>query len=158
MEPMEVNFFDFFFFFFFQIINLNNNKLFKLLSLLIERFNYPTPKNASDEELEYFKYFFHSLIRKFSFFFLKKKKNQIKIRQSIRRPVQLRVFNVAKNWVDKHYLDFQESKELLKKFLEFIKDDMTNVEDMDKAAASLTKAIRKKVFFFSNFLSFPEFH
>jgi len=91
----------------------------ELLNLLIERFNYPTPKNASGQELEDFK-------------------------EKIRRPVQLRVFNVVKNWVDKHYLDFQESKELLKRFLEFVKDDMSNAEDMDKVVASLTKAIRKK--------------
>ena len=29
--------------------------------------------------------------------------------------------------------------------MEFIKDDMTNIEEMDRAVASLTKAIRKKV-------------
>jgi hypothetical protein len=89
------------------------------LNLLIERFNYPTPKSATEEELDYF-------------------------RQNIRRPVQLRVTNVVKNWVDKHYLDFQGSKELLKRFLEFVKDDMANAVEMEKVVASLTKAIRKK--------------
>lgn len=91
----------------------------ELLNLLIERFNCPVPKNASEEEIEYFK-------------------------TNIRRPVQLRVTNVVKNWVDKHYLDFQESKELLKRFLEFVKDDISNAPDMDKVVTSLTKAIRKK--------------
>lgn len=91
----------------------------ELLNLLIERFNYPTPKSASEEELEYF-------------------------RTQIRRPVQLRVTNVVKNWVDKHYLDFQESKELLKRFLEFVKDDISNAQDMDKVVTSLTKAVRKR--------------
>ena len=91
----------------------------QLLNLLIERFNYPTPKAANEEELEYFKL-------------------------NIRRPVQLRVTNVVKNWVDKHYLDFQGSKELLKRFLEFVKDDMSNAQEMEKVVSSLTKAIRKK--------------
>ncbi|XP_004349414.2 guanine nucleotide exchange factor [Capsaspora owczarzaki ATCC 30864] len=90
-----------------------------LLNLLIERYNVPEPVNVPQEQL------------------LRFRKNYI-------TPVRLRVFNVFRQWVDKHYYDFENNTDLLKRFLEFIKDSMSGDKKMDKAVKSLTRAVRQR--------------
>jgi len=90
-----------------------------LLDLLIERFNIPIPKKASAEQQEEFK-------------------------EKVRRPVHLRVFNVIKNWVDKHFADFKDEV-LLKKFYTFLTDNMENMGNMDKAVQALKQKVQKRV-------------
>jgi len=66
------------------------------------------------------------------------------IRKNIRRPVQLRVFNVLKNWIDKHYIDFEESQSLLNQLQHFVNDTMMKTEEMEKPAESLSNVLKKK--------------
>ncbi|XP_065882550.1 son of sevenless homolog 1-like [Dysidea avara] len=75
----------------------------ELLNLLIERYNIPTPEeyeaNAHDQMLrEGFKRF----------------------RRQYASPIQLRVLNVLRQWVEHHYADFERDSALLKSLTDFL--------------------------------------
>lgn len=91
----------------------------ELLNLLIKRYEVPEPPNATTEQ-------------------------SLRFRKNYITPVRLRVFNVFRQWVDKHYYDFENDTDLLKMFLEFIKDSMSNDKKMEKAVKSLTRAVRQR--------------
>ncbi|TRY78935.1 hypothetical protein TCAL_01723 [Tigriopus californicus] len=84
----------------------------ELLDLLIERFEIPEPEFASDSESDSE----HG-----------EKSTKLRINQDLKRfrkeysqPVQFRVLNVLKHWVDQHFYDFEHDQELLEKLKEFL--------------------------------------
>lgn len=72
----------------------------ELFDLLVARFKMPQPKDKSPENLD--KYNTKMLV-----------------------PVRLRVVNVLKTWIDKHYYDFEADAELKKKLLAFIEGPLS---------------------------------
>ncbi len=61
--------------------------------------------------------------------------------KSIKLPVQLRVINVLRSWIENHFRDFYHDTELLERVLEFLEKDITD-EGMKKLAAQLIKITR----------------
>eukprot|EP00051_Salpingoeca_urceolata_P014836 m.189296 g.189296 ORF g.189296 m.189296 type:complete len:1239 (+) comp18204_c0_seq4:592-4308(+) len=59
-------------------------------------------------------------------------------------PIRLRVLNVLKHWIERHYYDFDSSPSLLKALLQFIKDQLAPDPAMKKAVQGLTNSIRKR--------------
>jgi len=95
----------------------------EFLELLVMRYHIPPPVNASES----------GVMEKF-----KMKKET---------PIQLRVFNVCKLWVDKHFEDFREDKQLLTKLLEFVDKSMVNGKEqgMQRAGQNLKAQISNKL-------------
>jgi son of sevenless-like protein len=91
----------------------------EFLTLLRQRFDVPTPPNLSPEELD------------------NNKKNKVIVR--------LRCFNVCKNWVQYHFYDFQDHKELCDDFLDFIRNTIKPAPGMGAAAEQLERAIQRKL-------------
>ena len=86
----------------------------ELLDLLIERYDIPDPEFSSDSESD-------------SELHAPDKSSKMRIAQDMKRfrekyshPVQVRVFNVLKHWVDQHFYDFEQDEKLLKKLTEFM--------------------------------------
>jgi hypothetical protein len=90
----------------------------KLLHLLIARFNVPPPKNKSPENLKIYS-------------------------ETLQSPVGLRVLNILKSWIDKHYYDFEDSA-LRNKLLEFINGVLANNAVLANWASVLKATIAKK--------------
>eukprot|EP00040_Diaphanoeca_grandis_P021301 m.113455 g.113455 ORF g.113455 m.113455 type:complete len:1196 (-) comp28272_c0_seq1:23-3610(-) len=59
-------------------------------------------------------------------------------------PIKLRVVNVLKQWIEKHYDDFVDDHSLLKELLRFIKADLSTNLAMKSKVALLTKSIRRQ--------------
>ena len=62
---------------------------------------------------------------------------------TVKKPVQLRVFNVLKNWLLHGFYDFADSPKLSAQFLQFITEDMS--ADLSNAAASLRKVYDRQM-------------
>eukprot|EP01102_Stenamoeba_stenopodia_P022968 TRINITY_DN9768_c0_g3_i1.p1 TRINITY_DN9768_c0_g3~~TRINITY_DN9768_c0_g3_i1.p1 ORF type:complete len:1216 (+),score=300.44 TRINITY_DN9768_c0_g3_i1:210-3857(+) len=92
----------------------------EFLALLRQRYNVPIPPNLSGEELENYK----------------------KLRVI---PVRLRCFNVCKNWVQTHFYDFADHKELCDDFLDFVRNTMKVSPGMASAAEQLERAVQKQL-------------
>lgn len=105
----------------------------ELLDLLIKRFEIPEPEfpDVSDEEAQ-------------------EVKNQVIInRESLKRfrkeysqPVQFRVLNVLRHWVDYHFYDFERDRSLLDKLTNFL--DKVKGKSMKKWVESITKIIQRR--------------
>jgi hypothetical protein len=67
----------------------------EVLDLLIWRYNVPPPRDKSPESLQ-------------------------KYKTKMQTPIILRVVNVLKGWIDKHYYDFENDPELKRKLLNFV--------------------------------------
>lgn len=82
----------------------------------------PTPKGADEKELDAW----------------------AKNKQS---PIQLRVFNVLKAWVQTHFYDFSSDTSLTNTLLEFINTSMLGSGNMamEKAGEQLKRLITKKM-------------
>ncbi|CAI8055146.1 Son of sevenless homolog 2 [Geodia barretti] len=99
----------------------------KLLDLLIERFEIPLPEEATDLDTKKDPLMMKA-VKVFKSYYLS--------------PIQLRVVNVLRHWVDFHYYDFQRDQELLTRLHTFI----TSVKGkkMQKWVAALNRALDKK--------------
>ncbi|CAL4060931.1 unnamed protein product, partial [Meganyctiphanes norvegica] len=105
----------------------------ELLELLMQRFEIPEPEfpDVSDEEAQ-------------------EVKNQVIInRESLKRfrkeysqPVQFRVLNVLRHWVDYHFYDFERDRSLLDKLTNFL--DKVKGKSMKKWVESITKIIQRR--------------
>jgi son of sevenless-like protein len=92
----------------------------ELLDLLFMRYQLPPPVNPTPEVMEQFK--------------MKKE-----------TPIQLRVLNAFKTWVDKHFDDFREDKQLLARLIDFVDNYMINSPVMQRAGQNFKAQITNKV-------------
>lgn len=97
----------------------------QLLDLLILRFDTPVPINCLQEDLQRFK-------------------------EQRLTPIRLRVANVLKNWIDKHFHDFMEDRSLVASFLQFIKLKT----DVDSVIEKTLDQVCTSPFLFFSFLFF----
>ena len=107
----------------------------ELLDLLIERFNIPDPEFSSDSESD-------SEIGE--------KSTRMRIAQDMKRfrkeysqPVQFRVLNVLKHWVDQHFYDFEQDNDLLHKLTSFL--ETICGKSMKKWVDCISKIVQRRV-------------
>ncbi|XP_031419986.1 son of sevenless homolog 1 isoform X1 [Clupea harengus] len=102
----------------------------ELLDLLIERFDIPEPKptEADQMALENGDQPLSAELKRF--------------RKEFVQPVQLRVLNVCRHWVEHHFYDFERDPQLLRRLEEFI--GTVRGKAMRKWVESITKIIQRK--------------
>ncbi|XP_066552603.1 son of sevenless homolog 1 [Amia ocellicauda] len=102
----------------------------ELLALLMERFDIPEPKPTEADQIamENGDQPLSTELKRF--------------RKEYVQPVQLRVLNVCRHWVEHHFYDFERDAELLRRLEEFI--GMVRGKAMRKWVESITKIIQRK--------------
>uniref|UniRef100_A0A671KC64 Son of sevenless homolog 1 (Drosophila) n=1 Tax=Sinocyclocheilus anshuiensis TaxID=1608454 RepID=A0A671KC64_9TELE len=102
----------------------------ELLDLLMERFDIPEPKptEADQMAMENGDQPLSAELKRF--------------RKEFVQPVQLRVLNVCRHWVEHHFYDFERDAQLLRRLEEFI--GMVRGKAMRKWVESITKIIQRK--------------
>lgn len=100
----------------------------ELLDLLIERFEIPEPKPADASQTEGGEQPPSAELKRF--------------RKEFVQPVQLRVLNVCRHWVEHHFYDFERDPLLLSKMEDFIAS--VKGKAMKKWVESITKIIQRK--------------
>ncbi|XP_013393700.1 son of sevenless homolog 1-like isoform X1 [Lingula anatina] len=99
----------------------------ELLDLLIERFNIPEPLPVDPvKELDDLAY--REEIKRF--------------RKEFVKPIQFRVLNVLRHWVNNHFYDFERDSDLQDKLKEFL--DTVKGKAMRKWVESITKIIQRR--------------
>ena len=133
----------------------------ELLDLLIERFNIPDPEFSSDSESDSeigekstrmriaqdmkrfrkeYRFATISILTlrfcycEFSFFL-----------SFYSQPVQFRVLNVLKHWVDQHFYDFEQDSDLLHKLTSFL--ETISGKSMKKWVDCISKIVQRRVSF-----------
>lgn len=106
----------------------------ELLDLLIQRFDIPEPElpEVSEEETQEVKNQQLSINREI----LKR------FRKEYSQPVQFRVLNVLRHWVDYHFYDFERDQSLLENLTNFL--DKVKGKSMRKWVESITKIIQRR--------------
>nr|XP_045604246.1 son of sevenless homolog 2-like isoform X1 [Procambarus clarkii] len=106
----------------------------ELLELLIQRFDIPEPElpPVSEEETQEVKNQQISIHREI----LKR------FRKEYSQPVQFRVLNVLRHWVDYHFYDFERDKTLLDNLTNFL--EKVKGKSMRKWVESITKIIQRR--------------
>ncbi|KAM4603435.1 son of sevenless homolog 1 [Polymixia lowei] len=100
----------------------------ELLDLLMERFDIPEPKPSDTEQTESGEQPLSAELKRF--------------RKEFVQPVQLRVLNVCRHWVEHHFYDFERDSHLLRRLEEFIA--LVRGKAMRKWVESITKIIQRK--------------
>merc|ERR1719319_860926 len=108
----------------------------ELLDLLIERFHIPDPEISdksedgdSDVTDKFCKMRYAQDIKRF--------------RKEYSQPVQFRVLNVLKHWVDQHFYDFSEDTELLHRLTSFL--DGIQPKSMRKWVECISKVVQRRL-------------
>ena len=108
----------------------------ELLNQLILRFSIPDPEFGSESESD------SELAAE--------KTSKMRIAQDLKRfrkeysqPVQFRVLNVLKHWVDQHFYDFEQNAELLSTLTDFL--NMISGKSLKKWVASISKIVERRV-------------
>ncbi|XP_056136065.1 son of sevenless homolog 1-like [Lampris incognitus] len=100
----------------------------ELLDLLMERFDIPEPRPTEAEQMESGEQLLSAELKRF--------------RKEFVQPVQLRVLNVCRHWVEHHFYDFERDAHLLRRLEEFIA--LVRGKAMRKWVESITKIIQRK--------------
>ncbi|KAK7074473.1 Son of sevenless 1 [Halocaridina rubra] len=106
----------------------------ELLDLLIQRFDIPEPElpSVNEEDTQEVKNQQLSIHREI----LKR------FRKEYSQPVQFRVLNVLRHWVDYHFYDFERDKALLENLTSFL--EKVKGKSMRKWVESITKIIQRR--------------
>ncbi|XP_014209785.1 protein son of sevenless isoform X2 [Copidosoma floridanum] len=102
----------------------------ELLTLLTERFDIPDPAKVYDVDLNSGKAI--------------PKEDFKRYRKEFCQPVQFRVLNVLRHWVDHHYYDFQKDATLLAELEIFLAMVSDNCKSMKKWVDSVKKIVQRK--------------
>lgn len=110
----------------------------ELLQLLIERYQIPDLTQVYeqanvDKDLETDK------IHKSS-----QREDWKRYKKEYVQPVQIRVLNVLRHWIDHHFYDFERDPTLLEKLLEFLDTVCGNCKSMRKWVYSVQKMVERK--------------
>uniref|UniRef100_A0A1A8L630 Son of sevenless homolog 1 n=1 Tax=Nothobranchius pienaari TaxID=704102 RepID=A0A1A8L630_9TELE len=100
----------------------------ELLDLLMERFEIPEPKPTDSDSMDGGEPLISAELKRF--------------RKEFVQPVQLRVLNVCRHWVEHHFYDFERDVHLLSQLEEFIAS--VRGKAMRKWVESITKIILRK--------------
>ncbi|XP_077999337.1 son of sevenless homolog 2-like [Glandiceps talaboti] len=103
----------------------------ELLSLLIERFEIPYPLMTEEDEA--------AMAQGIT----PVREDLKKFRKEYTQPIQLRVLNVFRHWVDQHFYDFERDPQLLQRLKEFL----CNVKGkgMRKWVESINKTVERRL-------------
>eukprot|EP01147_Barroeca_monosierra_P001967 gene1967-5051_t len=93
----------------------------ELLRLLLQRYEVPPPKGVIEKP---------QLVRRFA--------------KRYSNPVKVRVLNVLKIWVDKHFYDFEIDKDLLRQLLEFIQTQVRHDGQRERQCQAVVRVIKSK--------------
>ena len=102
---------------------------------LLQRFNIPEPEFSSDSESD------SEMGEKNSR--LRQAQDLKRFRKEYSQPVQFRVLNVLKHWVDQHFYDFEQDPLLLEKLQKFLQE--VSGKSMRKYVDGISKAVQRKV-------------
>lgn len=108
----------------------------ELLELLIERYQIPAPQYEqanADKDLETDKVLKSS-----------HRDDEKRYKKEYVQPVQIRVLNVLRHWIDHHFYDFERDPSLLEKLLEFLEEVNDSCKSMRKWVDSLLKMVQRK--------------
>ncbi|XP_022644691.1 son of sevenless homolog 1-like [Varroa destructor] len=104
----------------------------ELLELLVERYNIPDHPDHADEAESCS---------------IEPQQMAKRFRKEYQQPVQVRVLNVIRHWIEHHYYDFERDRRLLEElrdFLERMRADARSGKNMRKWIDSISKAVQRK--------------